>query len=77
MVSGPERNWLSVAEVADYLGIPYEFHTIRRLIRDGRLPPPVYFGPDPRWPWMDVVAFTYLASRLGPFNLELPDDLDE
>lgn len=34
MVSGPKRDWLSIENVAEYLGIDNEIDIVKRLVRE-------------------------------------------
>jgi excisionase family DNA binding protein len=52
--------WLSTRALAGRLGI-CEL-SVRRWVRDGKLPPPVRLGRSVRWPWASVVEWVTKAS---------------
>lgn len=62
-IEGPEKDFFTAAEAAAWLNI----HTrqLRRLVREGRIPPPIDMAGSKRWTWMDLVAYTHIAGTLS------------
>jgi excisionase family DNA binding protein len=72
--TGPDKDYLLLNEVAEYLRVSPSH--VRKLIAAGRFPEGVQpGGRGPRiWPWLDVVAFLHLETRLESTPREAPID---
>ncbi len=62
-ISGPDKDHLSIDEVAAYTGLGSDL--LRELIAAGKFPPGVKFTAKTIvWNWLDVVAYMHLSSKL-------------
>ena len=62
-ISGPDRDWLTLEQCAEYLGVPPSILEAEQ--KRGRFPPGVEVSPkNLRYGWLDCVAFAHLRMRL-------------
>ena len=64
-IHGPEQEHLTADECAAWLGVGMTLFD--GLVKAGDFPPPLRMGTRKakRWPWMDVVAYDWLRSRMA------------
>jgi predicted DNA-binding transcriptional regulator AlpA len=71
MIDASEKDWLTLAEVAQQLTVSES--TVKDLVRTKRFPPPVRIAHRAaRWHWLDPIAYAHLTSRL-PVTVEEPE----
>lgn len=62
-INGPERDWLSLDEIAAYTGIGSP--TLQQMINSGNFPQGTkHSARIVKWSWLDVVAYMHLASKM-------------
>ena len=61
-IHGPEREFLTAAEVGRWLGV--SLTSFKALVKAGEFPPALRIGGSRRWPWLDPVAYAHLRSRM-------------
>jgi excisionase family DNA binding protein len=71
-VEGPDKDWLTFAEVADYLRLGRS--TLKELIAAGTFPAGVrHGGTGPRlWAWQTVVSYAHLSPLVPALGRGLP-----
>lgn len=75
MMQGPDKH-LEEGDVLAYLGIGSR--ALKKLIDEKKFPPPLCLSDRRVWPYMDLVAFWHMLSRIGePMSFDFRGLLEE